>query len=86
MYYIYILKCRDGTYYTGYTNNVEKRVSIHNSKKGAKYTRGRTPVTLVYQESFSSKQEALKREYRIKQMSRVEKEALIYSKFEEMSE
>ena len=86
MYYIYILKCRDGTYYTGYTNNVEKRVSIHNSKKGAKYTRGRTPVTLVYQESFSSKQEALKREYCIKQMSRVEKEALIYSKFEEMSE
>lgn len=85
MYYIYILKCNDGTYYTGYTNNVEKRVGIHNSKKGAKYTRGRTPVTLVYTESFLSKGEALKREYRIKQMSRAEKEALIYSKLEEMS-
>ncbi len=85
MYYIYILKCKDGTYYTGYTNNIEKRVSIHNSKKGAKYTRGRTPVTLVYEESFESKTEALKREYMIKQMSRAEKEALIYSKFEEMS-
>lgn len=85
MYYIYILKCSDGTYYTGYTNNVEKRVSIHNSKKGAKYTRGRTPVTLVYKESFDSKQEALKREYSIKQMSRAEKEALIYFKCEEMS-
>ena len=84
MYYIYILKCKDGTYYTGYTNNIEKRVRIHNDKKGAKYTRGRTPVTLVYEESFATKAEALKREYMIKQMSRAEKEALIHSKAEEM--
>ena len=84
MYYIYILKCKDGTYYTGYTNNIEKRVSIHNDKKGAKYTRGRTPVTLVYEESFETKTEALKREYMIKQMSRAEKEALIHSKAEEL--
>lgn len=84
MYYIYILKCKDGTYYTGYTNNIEKRVRIHNDKKGAKYTRGRTPVTLVYEESFATKAEALKREYMIKQMSRAEKEALIHSKVEEL--
>lgn len=84
MYYIYILKCKDGTYYTGYTNNIEKRVRIHNDKKGAKYTRGRTPVTLVYKESFATKAEALKREYMIKQMSRAEKEALIHSKAEEL--
>ncbi len=84
MYYIYILKCKDGTYYTGYTNNIEKRVRIHNDKKGAKYTRGRTPVTLVYEESFATKAEALKREYMIKQMSRAEKEALIHSKAEEL--
>ncbi len=84
MYYIYILKCKDGTYYTGYTNNIEKRVRIHNDKKGAKYTRGRTPVTLVYEESFATKAEALKREYMIKQMSRAEKEALIHSKTEEL--
>ncbi|QEH68868.1 GIY-YIG nuclease family protein [Cellulosilyticum sp. ST5] len=84
MYYIYILKCKDGTYYTGYTNDIEKRVRIHNDKKGAKYTRGRTPVTLVYEESFATKAEALKREYMIKQMSRAEKEALIHSKAEEL--
>ena len=77
MYYIYILKCSDDTYYTGYTNNIEKRFRAHNSKKGAKYTKGRTPVTLVYQESFESKTEALKREHAIKQMSRSEKEKLI---------
>ena len=86
MYYIYILKCKDGTYYTGYTNDIEKRVRIHNDKKGAKYTRGRTPVTLVYEESFATKAEALKREYMIKQMSRAEKEALIHSKAEELRE
>ncbi len=77
MYYIYILKCSDDTYYTGYTNNIEKRFRAHNNKKGAKYTKGRTPVTLVYQESFESKTEALKREYAIKQMSRSEKEKLM---------
>ena len=85
MYYIYILECCDGTYYTGYTNDIEKRLRAHHDKKGAKYTKGRTPVTLVYKESFDSKTEALKREYAIKRLSRNDKKKLINTKFEELS-
>ena len=77
MYYIYILRCQDDTYYTGFTNNIEKRVRAHNDKKGAKYTRGRTPVELIYSEEFESKTEALKREYEIKKLTRKQKEILI---------
>lgn len=77
MNYIYILKCSDGTYYTGWTNDLEKRISDHNNKKGAKYTKGRTPVTLAYYETFKTKEEAMKREYEIKQLSRKEKEKLM---------
>ncbi len=77
MYYTYIVRCQDDTYYTGFTNNIEKRIHAHNEKKGAKYTRGRTPVTLVYFEEFETKTEALKREYYIKKMSRKEKEKLL---------
>lgn len=79
MNYTYILKCSDDTYYTGWTNNLEKRVSEHNTKKGAKYTKGRTPVTLAYYEAFKTKEEAMKREYEIKQLSRKEKEKLMNS-------
>lgn len=79
MNYTYIVKCSDGTYYTGWTNNLEKRIQSHNSGTGAKYTRPRLPVTLVYYETFSTKQEAMRREYAIKQLSRQQKESLIYS-------
>ena len=76
-YYVYILQCGDGTLYTGYTNDLEKRIEKHESGKGAKYTRGRGPFRLVYTEQFSSKQIAMKREYEIKKLTRTEKFALI---------
>ncbi len=76
-HFVYILCCRDNTYYTGYTTDVEKRVQRHNEGKGAKYTKSRRPVQLVYQEKYMDKSCALKREYAIKQLSRQEKEQLI---------
>lgn len=76
-HYVYLLECADGTLYTGYTTDVERRVQEHNAGDGAKYTRGRAPVELVHVESFPSKSAAMGREYRIKQLSRSEKEALI---------
>lgn len=76
MNYIYIVRCNDGTYYTGWTNDIEKRVKTHNEGKGAKYTKTRRPVTLVYYESFQTKEEAMRREWEIKQMKRGEKEKL----------
>ncbi len=75
--FTYIVRCSDGTLYTGWTNDLEKRIACHNQKKGAKYTKSRTPVTLVYSEQFDTKEEAMRREYRIKQYSRKEKELLI---------
>ena len=77
MNYTYILECKDGTYYTGWTNNLEKRMKEHNEGKGAKYTKARRPVKLVYFETFESKIDAMKREYAIKQMKRSEKIKLI---------
>lgn len=77
MNYTCIVECADGTYYTGWTNHLEKRIQDHNDGKGAKYTKARTPVTLVYYETFETKSEALKREAAIKKLSRREKEALI---------
>ena len=77
MYYVYILKCRDNTLYTGYTNNIKDRIQTHNSGKGAKYTRGRLPVELKYFEEFEDKTEALKREREIKKLSREDKVLLI---------
>ena len=77
MYYIYILRCSDGTLYTGYTNNLENRLDLHNKGKGAKYTRGRTPVELIYFEEFEDKIEAQKREYALKKLKRSEKLNLI---------
>lgn len=67
MNYTYILSCRDGSLYTGWTNNLEKRVQAHNSGKGAKYTKPRRPVVLAYYEEFQTKELAMKREYEIKQ-------------------
>lgn len=77
MNYTYILRCGDGTLYCGWTNDLEKRLSAHNAGLGAKYTKSRRPVELVYSERFETKEEAMRREYRIKRMSRAEKLALI---------
>ena len=77
MNYTYILRCADNSLYTGWTNNLDRRVSAHNAGKGAKYTKARLPVQLVYFESFKTKEEAMSREYFIKKMSKKEKEKLI---------
>ena len=77
--YTYIVKCSDETLYTGWTNNLKKRMEAHNSGKGAKYTKNRRPVELVYFEEYDTKQEAMQREYAIKQLSRQKKLALIHS-------
>lgn len=75
--YTYILECSDGTYYTGWTNDIEKRLISHNAGKGGKYTRVRRPVKLVYLETWDTKHEAMSREAKIKQLTRKEKEQLI---------
>lgn len=77
MNYVYILKCSDNTLYTGWTTSLERRLKAHNSGKGAKYTKPRLPVEIVYFEEFQDKKEAMKREYAIKQLSREEKLNLI---------
>ena len=76
-YFVYILKCADGTLYTGITNDLANRVSVHNTGKGAKYTRSRIPVVLVHAEACDDKPSALKRELEIKKMAREEKLKLI---------
>lgn len=76
-YIVYIVECVDGTYYCGITNDIISRITKHNNGRGAKYTRNRLPVKLIYEEDCLDKSSALKREYRIKQMSRKEKELLI---------
>ena len=75
-YYVYILLCADGTFYTGYTTDLEKRIDTHNKGKGAKYTRARLPVKLHWSWIYKSKSEAMKAEYKIKQLSRIEKKNL----------
>ncbi|MBU3104791.1 GIY-YIG nuclease family protein [Clostridium gasigenes] len=77
MNYMYILKCSDSSLYTGWTNDLDKRFKVHSQGKGAKYTKGRLPVELVYFEEFDNKIEAMKREYEVKQLSRKEKQKLI---------
>lgn len=77
MNYTYILKCSDGTLYCGWTNNLEKRLKAHNEGKGAKYTRSRLPVTLVYFEEFETQRQAQSREVKIKRLSRAQKLELI---------
>lgn len=73
MNYTYILRCKDETLYTGWTNDIQRRLEAHNAGRGAKYTRARRPVKLVYLESFETKEEAMRREYAIKHMTRKEK-------------
>ena len=75
--YTYIVRCADGSLYTGWTNHLMERVFAHNEGKGAKYTKSRRPVELVYWEKIQTKEEAMSREWHIKQLSRVQKEALI---------
>jgi len=75
--YVYILRCADDTLYTGWTNNIPHRLDMHKNGKGAKYTKSRLPVKLVYWEAFNSKQEAMKREYQIKRFPRAKKLKLI---------
>ena len=77
VWYLYILRCRDDSLYTGITTDVEKRLEAHRSGKGAKYTRGRGPLELAYREACGTHSDALKREYQIKQLSRQEKQSLI---------
>ncbi len=79
-WYLYILRCGDGTLYTGITTDVEKRLAVHRSGKGAKYTRGRQPLELVYREECESHSQALKRELEIKKLTRQEKENFIAGK------
>ncbi|MGE5370938.1 MAG: GIY-YIG nuclease family protein [Solirubrobacterales bacterium] len=76
-YIVYIVRCSDGTLYTGVTNDLDDRIRKHNQGRGARYTRGRAPVTLLYTESVPGKSEALKREYEIKRLPRSQKLALI---------
>ena len=80
MNYVYLLRCVDGSLYCGWTTDPEARLAAHNSGHGAKYTRSRLPVKLVYMEAYEDRHEALSRECRIKQMSRAEKEKLIGNK------
>lgn len=75
--YTYIVRCKDDTLYCGWTNNLEKRIASHNAGTGAKYTKNRRPVELVYYETFDTKEEAMSREYAIKQMTREQKLNLI---------
>src|SRR6187397_564601 len=77
MHYVYILRCADNTLYTGYTTDLKARVAVHNTGRGAKYTRGRCPVALVYSKGFRSIGKALSREHALKQLTRAEKEELI---------
>ena len=76
-WFLYILRCADDTLYTGITDDIPRRMAQHNAGKGAKYTRGRGPVELLYQEEFMNRGEASKREYQVHQMSRREKLELI---------
>ena len=77
LWYVYILRCGDGTLYTGITDDVDRRLAVHRSGKGAKYTRGRGPLEVVYTQEVPDKSAALKREIAIKKLTRQEKEQLI---------
>ena len=79
MYFVYILKCSNGSFYTGSTNNVENRFKKHLDGKGGKYTRSHKPLEIVYKEKLKNKSKALKREAQIKNLSRKEKIVLINS-------
>lgn len=78
MHYVYVVECRDGSLYTGYTTDVDRRVDEHNDGAGAKYTRARRPVELVHVERYESQSAAMSREYEVKQLSRRQKERLVF--------
>lgn len=78
IWYVYMLRCGDGSLYTGITDDVPRRLEVHRSGKGAKYTRGRGPLELVHQEKYETKSEALRREMQIKALPRSQKIKLIY--------
>ncbi len=80
MHYTYMVECSDKTLYTGWTTDLKKRIQAHNAGRGAKYTRNKRPVRLVYYEEYETKGEALQREYALKQLSREEKQILIRKK------
>jgi len=77
MNYTYILTCADGTFYCGWTNDLDKRLKAHNEGRGARYTKTRRPVVLSYYEMFQTREEAMKREYAIKRLTRRQKETLL---------
>ena len=77
MHFVYIVRCADGTLYTGYARDPRRRVNVHNNGRGARYTAGRRPVCLVYSEAFESRGNALKREHELKRWRRAKKERLI---------
>ena len=77
-YYVYLVRCRDGTYYTGSTNDLAKRLKLHNAGRGAKYVRGRGPVRLVYVQAHRDARSALRAECRVKRLTRNAKEALVF--------
>ena len=77
MWFVYMLRCRDNSIYTGITNNLEKRIGTHKSGNGSKYVRGRLPVELIYKEDFSNRSSASKREIELKKLKKKEKELLI---------
>lgn len=81
--YVYIVECRDGSLYTGWTNHLQERIQAHNQGKGAKYTKSRRPVKLVHVECFATKEEAMRREYVIKQLPRRKKQMLIAAAHQE---
>lgn len=76
-FHVYIVMCKNGTYYTGYTNNLENRIKLHNKGDGAKYLKGKSPITLVYSKEYVYFKNALNAERRIKTLTRKRKEALI---------
>jgi putative endonuclease len=82
-YYLYIVECSDGSLYTGWTTNLTKRLEVHNSGKGSKYTRSRRPVNLVFSAEYPTKSDVSKMEYRVKQLTRKQKIELIYAKNKE---
>ncbi|WP_449538314.1 GIY-YIG nuclease family protein [Ferdinandcohnia sp. Marseille-Q9671] len=82
-HYFYVLECKDGSYYAGYTTDIVQRLKKHNEGKGAKYTRGRGPLHLVLSQEFETKEEAMRAEYRFKQLKRPEKERLLTMESEE---
>ena len=86
MNWVYILRCGDGSLYTGWTNDLDKRIQEHKTGRGGKYTRAHAPVELVYCESFDTKNEAMSREWHIKQLTRKQKLALIGGKDTDIEE